>query len=166
MSELNMPLQSQSKQADKSKGGDRESNSENSTRTRARTPLIPDEMRTKAIESLAGGMDATRRYWDKEDQKWIEEPDWPTRTKSAELVLAYSDGRPVEMRVELTGGFESFNEKLSKLCSTPEGLKMAIQSGIIGVATPENEKKPKVLEAKPLRSLNKDENEPKSVPQQ
>lgn len=123
--------------------------------SRARTPTVSPTMRERAIETLAAGMDATRRYWDKEGQKWIEEPDWSVRYKSAELVLAYADGRPVEMKVELTGGFEGYDQKLAKLCSTPEGLKLAVQAGLIGEVTPKNAKSQKAIEINALHSLNK-----------
>lgn len=131
-------------------GGDSGAGIKNPPRTR--TPAVSDAMRAKSIQTLAAAMDATRRYWDKDGQKWIEEPDWATRTKSAELVLAYADGRPVEMKIELTGGFEGFDQKLAKLCSTPEGLKLAAQAGLVGNTIPKSAKSQKVLEAKALQT--------------
>ena len=134
---------------------------ENPTRARTKRAVVSDAARARAIECLIDGMDATKRVWDRDNAKWIEEPDWNTRTKNAELVLAYSDGRPVEMKIELSGGFEGYDAKLAKLCSTPEGLKLALQAGLVGDATPKNAKSSKVLEAKVLQSLNKNENDRK-----
>ena len=144
--------------------GERDAGLENPSRARA--PMVSPRMRAKAIATLADSMNATRRFWDKQTQQWIEEPDWTVRHKSAELVLAYTDGRPVEMKVELTGGFEGYDAKLAKLCSTPEGLKLAVQAGLVGDAIPKIKKLNKAMKTKDLQRPEKTGNDQKPVSQE
>lgn len=96
-----------------------------------RDSIIPADLRAKAIQALRDGLDATRRYWCKESKSFVAEPDYGVRVKTAELVLAYDVGRPVERQVKLTGDFTDYNDKLVKMCATPEGLKMAIACGFV-----------------------------------
>ncbi len=93
--------------------------------------LIRPELREKALQALEDGLAATKRFFNKEAGGWIAEPDYQTRVKSAELVLAYDVGRPVERKVELKGSFTGYDEKLEKLCATPEGLAAAIKLGLV-----------------------------------
>ncbi len=93
--------------------------------------LIKPELQQKALAALEEGMAATKRYFNKEDGGWVAEPDYATRVRSAELVLAYAVGRPVERKVELKGSFTGYDEKLEKLCATPEGLAAAIKLGLV-----------------------------------
>ena len=102
--------------------------------------LIPPDLRAGAIDALRDGLKATRRYWSKEQKDFVEEPDYGVRVKTAELVLAYAEGRPVERQVRLSGDFKGFNEKLEQLCATPEGLAMAVKLGLVAEETRKPEK--------------------------
>lgn len=100
-------------------------------------PMISAELKDEAIDGLRDGLRATRRYWDKGSEEWVVEPDYATRTRNIELILAYAEGRPVERTVKLTADFSTFSDKLAKLVSTPEGLRTAIALELV-----ENPKKP------------------------
>ncbi len=93
--------------------------------------LIRPELREKALAALEEGLVATKRFYDKEAGGWVAEPDYQTRVRAAELVLAYAEGRPVERKVELKGSFAGYDEKLEKLCATPVGLAAAIKLGLV-----------------------------------
>ena len=94
-------------------------------------PLIPPSLRDAAVEELHATMKATRRYWDKASGAFVEEPDYATRQRAIELVLAYAEGRPVERKVNLTGDFSTYSEKLERMIATPEGLRLAIAAGLV-----------------------------------
>ena len=94
-------------------------------------PLIAPDLRDDAIAALREGLKATRRFWDKASGMFQEEPDYAARTRAAELVLAYAEGRPIERQVKLSGDFSSYSDKLAKLVATPSGLKQAIALGLV-----------------------------------
>ncbi len=94
-------------------------------------PLIATNLRDDAIAGLSDSLKATRRFWDKASSAFVEEPDFATRLRAIELVLAYAEGRPVERKVSLTGDFKDYNSKLEKLLATPEGLRVAIAAGLV-----------------------------------
>jgi hypothetical protein len=121
--------------------------------TPADSGLIPADLKAKAIQALYAGLTATRRYWDKDQKAFVEEPDYGTRVKTAELVLAYAEGRPVERQVRLTGGFKEYNEKLEQLCSTPEGLAIAVKLGLVAEEPRTIEKKPDKRQKAELKRL-------------
>ena len=116
--------------------GDREAGPKNLSRAPAQAEptgalAIPADMQAEALAALARALNAQKRFWSKGGSEWIVEPDYAAQLKAAELTLAYAVGRPVERRVELTGSFEAYDEKLEKLCSTPEGLKLATAAGLV-----------------------------------
>lgn len=126
-------------------------------------PEISARLAAKAVAELDKQLEATRRVAAGVGE-WEDVPDYPTRQKAIELVLAYRLGRPIERQVKLTGGFQSHNDKVAALCATPEGLRMAIAVGLVqedtrtpGRPTLKSEKKPKELNVSDLRSLNKPE---------
>lgn len=93
--------------------------------------LISPELRAKALAALEEGLSATKRFWDRENEKWIVEPDYPTRSRNAELVIAYSDGKPVERKVQLTGDFKDWNSKMEDALASPEGIRVALAANLI-----------------------------------
>jgi hypothetical protein len=48
------------------------------------------------LDQLAVCLKAVRRYWDKEQKDWVEEPDYPVILKAVELGLAYLFGKPAQ----------------------------------------------------------------------
>lgn len=134
-------------------------------------PEISARLAAKAIQELDKQLEATKCVVIG-DGASKDVPDYPTRQKAIELVLAYRLGRPIERQVKLTGGFQSHNDKVAALCATPEGLRMAIAVGLVqedtrtpGRPTLKSEKKPKDLKVSELRNLNKPENDQKPVSQ-
>ena len=95
------------------------------------SPLISDALRDEAIQTLKESLRATKSLWSREADAFVAEPDFSTRTRAAELVLAYAEGRPVERTVRLNGDFSTYSEKLARLVSTPEGLRIAIAAGLV-----------------------------------
>ena len=95
-------------------------------------PEISAAVATKSIAELDKQLSAVKRV-QCGDGQWEDVPDYPTRQKAIELVLAYRLGRPVERVVKLSGGFQSHNDKVAALCATPEGLRMAIAVGLVQV---------------------------------
>ena len=109
--------------------------------------MISPELKAEALATLADGLRATKRFWEKESASFVAEPDYATRTRNVELILAYAEGRPVERAVKLTGDFTSYSEKLARLCATPEGLRTAQALDL--VEKPAAREKASALPAKP-----------------
>ena len=97
----------------------------------ALTPSLPPAMRSRAVTALDRALDATRPKWDTAAKTFVEEQDFGTQLKAAELILAYTDGRPVERQVKLTGDFQNYDSKLEKLLASPEGMRVAIAAGLV-----------------------------------
>ena len=93
--------------------------------------LIPPALRDSALAALAEGLTATKTQWDTKEKGLRTDPDHSTRVKSAELILAYAEGRPVERKVNLTGDFNNYDSKLEKLLASPEGMRVAIAAGLV-----------------------------------
>jgi len=58
--------------------------------------LAKPSMQQKIVTALEGGLEAVRFVWDGKKQQARAEPDYATRTKSAQICLEYILGRPVE----------------------------------------------------------------------
>lgn len=93
--------------------------------------MIPPRMKLRALASLNAALKATRSQHGSKGEGLKTEADHATRVKAAELILAYAEGRPVERSVKLTGDFSNYDDRLEKLCSTPEGLRIAINAGLV-----------------------------------
>ena len=93
--------------------------------------LISSALRDNALTALAEGLTATKTQWDTKEKGLRTDPDHSTRVKSAELILAYAEGRPVERKVNLTGDFNNYDSKLEKLLASPEGMRVAIAAGLV-----------------------------------
>jgi len=67
---------------------------------RATLTLIP-ELRQLVAGALIRALGATKTYWDKEADRWTHVPDFLAQTKAAALLVAYSDGLPMQSTVNL-----------------------------------------------------------------
>ena len=67
---------------------------------RATLATIP-ELRALICAALIRGLAATKYYWDKEKEKWVHVPDYLAQNKAAALLVAYSDGLPVQTAVNV-----------------------------------------------------------------
>jgi peptidyl-tRNA hydrolase len=62
---------------------------------------------------------ATHRIYDGEQKRLIEVPDHKTRLAAVTLELAYSEGRPVERQMSLSGKFEDLAALQERLKHSP-----------------------------------------------
>jgi hypothetical protein len=72
---------------------------------------------------LAPSKGCTHRVFDPATKQLIEVPDHKTRLAAVTLELAYSEGRPVERQMSLTGKFEDLATLQDKLKNSPAYLE-------------------------------------------
>jgi cell division septum initiation protein DivIVA len=73
---------------------------------------------------------ATLHIFDKDANVMREFPDHKTRLAAATLRRAYHEGLPVKRSVTLTGDFQSAEQLIERLQTSPEALKAIMGSGI------------------------------------
>ena len=88
--------------------------------------LEAKNLRTRAVEALERCLEATHNFYDVIAQKVITFPDYKTRLAAVIIVLAYTDGKPVERREIVTRHATTLDELKAKAKSSPE-LRAAIQ---------------------------------------
>lgn len=113
-------------------GAEAEENGPTDAGTRAREgQLIADSAKLAAVEALVEALGATRRYWDKDAKAWTIEPDYATRIRASELILAYAEGRPVERRLEVRANAETWEAQKSRQLKSPEGIRFLLAAGAV-----------------------------------
>lgn len=77
---------------------------------RATLAQVP-ELRNLIAASLIRGLAAAKMYWDRDGEKWIKVPDFLAQNKAAALLVAYSDGLPMQSTINLNveAGSKGFN---------------------------------------------------------
>jgi hypothetical protein len=88
--------------------------------------LEEKNLRTKAVEALERGLEATSRFYDVINDTFIDVPDHRIRLAAAMAALAYTDGRPVERRELITRNVSTLEDLRAKAKQSPE-LRAAIE---------------------------------------
>ena len=113
--------------------------------------------KTAAVQVWIDGLEATKRVQAGRDV-WEDVPDWKERRENANMIVAYLEGKPVELQVQASGSFEDLGTILERYRSTPEGMKLlhdvlgaevdldSLQSGP-SVTSPERPREDSVVES-------------------
>lgn len=75
------------------------------------------DARRRAIDCLLEGLEAERSFYDAGSKSTLTEPDYKTRVTAAEILLAYTDGKPIERKeiVKMTmDSMESYTERIKR----------------------------------------------------
>jgi len=88
--------------------------------------LAAKNLRTRAVEALERGLEATHDFYDLDSGQIIQRPDYKTQLAAAIAALAYTDGRPVERRELITRKVSTLEDLRAKAKQSPE-LRAAIE---------------------------------------
>ena len=75
--------------------------------------------REKAIQALGEALTATKQFWSQPGKQFVSEVDHITRIKAADILLSYTDGRPVERKEVVVATFESVDEMKNRVKQSP-----------------------------------------------
>jgi hypothetical protein len=81
--------------------------------------LLTDQDRAASVRVLREAKAATHRVFDPATKQLIEVPDHKTRLAAVTLELAYSEGRPIERQMSLSGKFEDLAVLQERLMQSP-----------------------------------------------
>lgn len=91
---------------------------------------LDETNRERAKEVLVDAMEASGTMFDPEAKALRNIPDHKTRLAAATLVLAYDEGLPVKRTVTLTGDFQTADQLIDRLRSSPEALRAIMGAGV------------------------------------
>jgi hypothetical protein len=74
---------------------------------------------------------ATHRIYDPATKQLIEVPDHKTRLAAVTLELAYTEGRPIERQISVSGDVDDFAAMLEKARNSPAALA-SLQKTVLG----------------------------------
>jgi hypothetical protein len=100
-----------------------------------RMSVLTEQDQADNVRVLREAKMATHRIFDPATKQLIEVPDHKTRLAAVTLELAYTEGRPVERQVQLSGDFEDLQSLLDAMKHSPaaqESLRRSdysLQSG-------------------------------------
>ena len=89
--------------------------------------LITEEDQAASLRVLREAKRATHRIFDPATKRLIEVPDHKTRLAAITLELAYTEGRPVERQIQLSGQFDDLQTLMDAVKQTPTGREMLAQ---------------------------------------
>jgi hypothetical protein len=81
--------------------------------------LLTEQDQADNVRVLREAKMATHRIFDPATKQLIEVPDHKTRLAAITLELAYTEGRPVERQVQLSGDFEDLQSLLDAMKHSP-----------------------------------------------
>ena len=93
--------------------------------------LLTEEDQAANVRVLREAKAATHHVFDPATKRLIQVPDHKTRLAAITLELAYSEGRPVERQISVSGDVEDFAAMLEKARQSPAALE-ALQTTVLG----------------------------------
>ena len=85
--------------------------------------LLTEHDQRENLRVIREAKKATHRIYDGEQKRLIEVPDHKTRLAAAALDLAYSEGKPIERQVQITGDFEDLGTLLNRIRESPVAMR-------------------------------------------
>ena len=82
--------------------------------------LEAKNLRTRAVEALERCLEATHSFYDIITEKVITFPDYKTRLAAVIIVLAYTEGRPVERREIVQRNVPTLEQLREQARNSPE----------------------------------------------
>jgi hypothetical protein len=98
--------------------------------------LLTERDQDANVRVLREAKNATHRVFDPATKQLIEVPDHKTRLAAITLELAYTEGRPVERQINMSGGFDDLGEMLEKLRGSDEWARISGQKTVLGQEIP------------------------------
>lgn len=92
--------------------------------------FIEHEDRAESMEVIRNAKRAMHHIYDQDLHKLVEVPDHKIRLAAVALERPYDEGSPIKRTVTLTGDFQSAEQLIERLQSSPEALKAIMGSGI------------------------------------
>ena len=80
--------------------------------------------RQLALDTLIDGLTSERSYYDVLRKSTVTEPDFKTRAQCAEILLAYTDGKPVERKEIIQHNADSMEALAARVKKSPELLSV------------------------------------------
>jgi hypothetical protein len=105
--------------------------------------LLTERDQAASVRVLREAKAATHRVFDPATKQLIEVPDHKTRLAAITLELAYTEGRPIERQISMSGDSEDFAEMLERFKDSkylPESLQKTVQGKEIPSALPDAER--------------------------
>ena len=98
--------------------------------------LLTERDQAANVRVLREAKDATHRIFDPATKQLIEVPDHKTRLAAITLELAYTEGRPVERQINMSGDFDDLGEMLERLRGSDEWARISGQKTVQGKEIP------------------------------
>lgn len=84
--------------------------------------LLTERDQAASLRVLREAKAATHRVYDPATKQLIEVPDHKTRLAAVTLELAYTEGRPIERQISVSGDVDDFAAMLEKARNSPAAL--------------------------------------------
>jgi len=84
--------------------------------------LLTEDDQKENLRVIRQAKRATHRIYDGEQKRLIEVPDHKTRLAAVTLELAYTEGRPIERQISVSGDVDDFAAMLEKARQSPAFL--------------------------------------------
>ena len=105
--------------------------------------LLTERDQAASVRVLREAKAATHRVFDPATKQLIEVPDHKTRLAAITLELAYTEGRPLERQISVSGDVEDFAAMIERFRDSeflPESLQKTVQGKEIPSALPDAER--------------------------
>ena len=93
--------------------------------------LLTEDDQKENLRVIRQAKRATHRIYDGEQKRLIEVPDHKTRLAAVTLELAYTEGRPIERQISVSGDVDDFAAMLEKARQSPAFMD-SLQKSVIG----------------------------------
>jgi hypothetical protein len=93
--------------------------------------LLTERDQAASLRVLREAKAATHRVYDPATKQLIEVPDHKTRLAAVTLELAYTEGRPIERQISVSGDVDDFAAMLEKAKQSPAFMD-SLQKSVIG----------------------------------
>jgi hypothetical protein len=92
--------------------------------------LLTERDQAANVRVLREAKSATHRIFDPATKRLIEVPDHKTRLAAITLELAYSEGRPVERQISVSGDYDDLGEMLEMVKNSDEWKRISQQKTV------------------------------------
>jgi hypothetical protein len=96
--------------------------------------LLTERDQAASLRVLREAKAATHRVYDPATKQLIEVPDHKTRLAAVTLELAYTEGRPIERQISVSGDVDDFAAMLEKARQSPAALA-SLQNTVLAKET-------------------------------